>query len=224
MTLPRAFSRPEGEEEITPPFNAKTRSFDSYNAAVVLQSSLQVASKEASGSNSEVSQTSSPCPGSPTVHAAAAALRNVHTQQDNMHNAVDCLMSLSSEASTYDSLPESTNKRKGHSLAPAPRRRLKMRQGPSPLAPKVRGANSPVKLLSGASIHQLKMLAAAYKLCPAPTAEQLQAIADRVGLPKSQLNTWFQSRKVLQDWVQQQPEMRPSDLVGMFYQGSAFIS
>ena len=51
---------------------------------------------------------------------------------------------------------------------------------------------------------QLKMLAAAFKLCPAPTDEQLVAIAGRVGMDVGELGGWFERRRVLGDWVAQQ--------------------
>ena len=55
------------------------------------------------------------------------------------------------------------------------------RPGNSLRAPVAR-APPPVQLLSGASVEQLKLLAAAYKLCPSPTPEQLLAIAERVSI------------------------------------------
>ena len=90
------------------------------------------------------------------------------------------------------------------------------RPGNSLRAPVAR-APPPVQLLSGASVEQLKLLAAAYKLCPSPTPEQLLAIAERVSIAPDSLSVWFASRKVLQDWVQQQPHMNINDLKSMFY-------
>ena len=55
--------------------------------------------------------------------------------------------------------------------------------------------------------YQLKLLAAAFKLCPTPTGEQLAAIASRVGMDEDTLASWFQSRRVLQEWVAQQPQV-----------------
>jgi len=122
-----------------------------------------------------------------------------------------------------------------------PRRRLKMR-GNAPTQPRgskaaaaaaahaaaaasaaepntlcVAGIERPVAILSGASLQQLKLLAAAFKLCPTPTAEQLVAVARHVGVSAGQLETWFQSRRTLQEWVLQQPHMAAEDLARMFY-------
>lgn len=60
----------------------------------------------------------------------------------------------------------------------------------------VSGVAYPIRLLSGASLHQLKLLSAAFKLCPYPTPEQIQAVSQRVNLPPEKLSTWFQSRQV----------------------------
>ena len=64
---------------------------------------------------------------------------------------------------------------------------------------------------------QLKLLAAAFKLCPTPTGEQLAAIASRVGMDEDTLANWFQSRRVLQEWVSQQPQVSSSSMRSMFY-------
>ena len=64
---------------------------------------------------------------------------------------------------------------------------------------------------------QLKLLAAAFKLCPTPTGEQLAAIAGRVGMDEDTLANWFQSRRVLQEWVSQQPQVSSSSMRSMFY-------
>lgn len=81
----------------------------------------------------------------------------------------------------------------------------------------VSGVSYPIRLLSGASLEQLKCLSAAFQLCPHPNPQQIAAIGRRVGLPSEKLETWFQSRRTLQDWMLQQPQMAPSDLAGMFY-------
>lgn len=81
----------------------------------------------------------------------------------------------------------------------------------------VSGVGYPIRLLSGASLEQLKLLSAAFQLCPHPNPQQILAIGARVGLTSEKLETWFQSRRTLQDWVLQQPQMMPSDLASMFY-------
>lgn len=218
VAMPMGFSRPEGPEDISPPnFNVKTRSFESLSVAEVLQSKLG-AGEEAQSSG----------PSSPPAQQAAAVLQSVTAlagaakedgaKSDTDETAIDCLMSLS------------TAKRKAAEVAaPAPRRRLKMRSQPSPLVPKpspspapppASGGRGPAKMHSGASVEQLQLLAAAFKLCPAPSAKQLAAIADRVSLPADRLQQWFDSRKVLQDWIQAQPSISAEDILGMFYQQS----
>ena len=64
---------------------------------------------------------------------------------------------------------------------------------------------------------QLKLLAAAFKICPKPTEQQLDAIASRVGMEAETLAHWFQSRRGLQEWVAQQPHISSSSVRSMFY-------
>ena len=64
---------------------------------------------------------------------------------------------------------------------------------------------------------QLKLLAAAFKLCPSPTEEQISAIASRVAMEPESLKHWFHQRRVLQEWVQQQPHVNSSSIRSMFY-------
>ena len=178
-----------------------------------------------------------PSPSSPTIAAAAEGLLDVRRMPSGMtESAVDCLMSLSSlpkraideddyeEEESY--VEEPLRKRPAPEQLHAARRRLKMRTAgiPSPLSRPGNSMRSPVRappvqLLSGASVEQLKLLAAAYKLCPSPTPEQLLAIAERVSIAPDALGVWFQSRKILQDWVQQQPNLKINDLRSMFYGG-----
>jgi len=202
---PVGFTRPEGPEDISPPplIASKTRSFESLNVAKVLTSKLDpnVAAN----------------PSSPTMASAAAALQKVQTdaKTESDEDAIGCLMALSSADS----------KRKaeaGESMGPpASRRRLKMYEpAPSPLRPVQNNMHAPPppQLLSNANVQQLKLLAAAFKLCPTPSAEQLEAIANRVNLPADRIEQWFASRQVLQDWIRQQPNLRAGNIVEMFYQ------
>lgn len=211
----RAFSRVEGEEEVTPPYTCKTRSFESLAVAHVLTGGM-------SQDPSQMPPPRPPSPSSPTLTAAAEGLLDVQRMPSaSTDSAVDCLMSLSSQPQRQDD----AKKRPAVDHLQVARRRLKMRTAgiPSPLS---RPGNSmqspaarppPVQLLSGASVEQLKLLAAAYKLCPVPTPDQLLAIAERVSIAPDALSVWFHSRKVLQDWVQQQPDMNITDLKNMFY-------
>lgn len=198
------FTRPEGPEDISPPpmIASKTRSFESLNVAKVLTSKMDPTAAD---------------PSSPTVTAAATALQKVQTESkgDSDEDAIGCLMALSSADS----------KRKADSWEsmgpPASRRRLKMVEpAPSPLGPAHNKMNAapPPQLLSNANVQQLKLLAAAFKLCPSPTAEQLEAIAKRVVLPADRIEQWFASRQVLQDWIRQQPSMHAGNILEMFYQ------
>ena len=224
----RVFSREEGEEEVTPPYVSKTRSFDSLAVAHVLTGGMAVQEPSVMPPRPRP-----PSPSSPTLAAAAAGLLDVQRMpSESTNSAVDCLMSLSSlkrgpevvddEAAEEDS---ASKKRPAPDQLQAARRRLKMRTAgvPSPLTRPGNHVRAParpappVQLLSGASVEQLKLLAAAYKLCPTPTPEQLMAIAERVSIAPDALSVWFASRKVLQDWVQQQPHININDLKSMFY-------
>jgi len=151
---------------------------------------------------------------------------------EEAEGAVDCLMQLSSDGTAKPSLVQSPKKRPladdADALKPASRRKLKMKS--SPLSEPRFGASAiehaqpsqsssmqPVALLSSSNPAQLKLLAAAFKLCPTPTGEQLAAIAGRVGMDEDTLANWFQSRRVLQEWVSQQPQVSSSSMRSMFY-------
>jgi len=236
--MPRAFHRPEGEEEITPPYIHKSQSYDeSLSVAFALTQHAAGVPVSAGplGVSTAVQQSAggSSDPGSPTLHAAADALRKVTSASTTMDNAADCLMLLMAAADSPSTAAGAATscgggKRKHAAAQPAPRRRLKMRSTePSPLGISSRSSahgaptastEPPVKLLSNATLEQLQLLAAAFKLCQDPTQEQYVAISKRVGITIDQLTTWFQSRKVLQDWVQQQPRMSAADLMSMFYE------
>ena len=49
---------------------------------------------------------------------------------------------------------------------------------------------------SGASQLQLLQLAAAFRLCPAPSQRQILGISKRLNLPADRLEEWFHSRRV----------------------------
>lgn len=235
MTM-RVVPRSEGEEEITPPYVSKTRSFDALSVAHMLQSQMNQeqllvsTGREVSEGFVEEADSLKACDwrsgtSSPTVAEAAEGLLNVQ-QQNRTESAVDCLMSLSAiasserdEASKHQEAVacETSKKRFSQEQLHAARRRLKLRTGgaPSPLT----RPRPPPKLhpLSGASVQQLRWLAAAYKMCPVPTPEQVDAISERIQIPADAIGAWFQSRKMLQDWVHQQPNMSRSALQGLFY-------
>ena len=258
MVTQQAFVRSEGPEEITPPVPAKQRSFDGLQpvkthsfeslsaAEVLLQSQRGGTARWAE----EAAQDGGLSPGS---EHAAALLRGVRGGARDQDTAVDCLMSLSSTASAA----QGTKRRAA--AAPAPRRKLQIRPSPlgSPNEPAATASAAldstgpppaeTFNLLSTADAAQLRTLAAAYKLCPSPTASQLGAIAHHVGLPADRLLQWFESRQarapspplrlatpprpphrllstrwmcgaqVLQTWVASQPALDADELRGLFY-------
>lgn len=200
-----AYERPEGPEDISPPpvVDKTQRSFESVLAAEVLHSKL--------GNGTGMLQ----------VERGALA---PHTAEKNETDdtAIDCLMSLSSATSGK----RKSSKISASAAHPAPRRRLKMRlpDAPPPAAsqPDVTETASddytlPLPLLSSATVHQLSMLAAAFKLCPAPSKGQIDAISVRVEIPSDRLQQWFESRQVLQDWMDQQPQLSAREVKQMFY-------
>jgi len=81
----------------------------------------------------------------------------------------------------------------------------------------VSGLSAPIRLQGGASVQQLKLLAAAFKLCPHPTEAQIDAVARRVSLTSDRLDAWFRSRRTLQDWVMRQPHLDVAELAATFY-------
>jgi len=60
------------------------------------------------------------------------------------------------------------------------------------------------------TVEQLKLVAAAFHLCPEPTDTQMQAIATRVGLAPERVAAWFAARNALQGWVIEQKRLHPS--------------
>jgi len=84
----------------------------------------------------------------------------------------------------------------------------------------VAGVDKQIRLQSGATLTQLKLLAAAFKLCPNPTPEQIQAIANRVSVTSEKLETWFESRRSLDGWITSQPHLQPADVASMFFEAS----
>lgn len=82
-----------------------------------------------------------------------------------------------------------------------------------------------VSPLSCATLLQLKLLSAAFQLCPQPTCEQIDALARHVSLEPEELVAWFQSRRVLQEWVQQPcgAQLQPASLAKLFYPEASTI-
>lgn len=217
-----AFERPEGPEDISPPpmIEKSQRPFESVLAAQVLHSKL--------GRDAGVHSEQTPANlvrGAGVLQKVKGAIEmeSAEAKSDTDDAAIDCLLSLSSAASSN----KRTVSRLSTSVQPAPRRRLKMRSADLLPAPALEhgvaatassGMLPPrLPLLSSATVQQLSLLAAAFKLCPTPSAEQLDAISARVQLPSERLRQWFESRQVLQDWMNQQPELSARDVMQMFY-------
>ena len=75
-------------------------------------------------------------------------------------------------------------------------------------APKI--TPSSCQPLSGAKTEQLKVLAVAFSLCPAPTDAQLNAIAERADLTAERVTEWFRARRALQGWLREQMQRQPT--------------
>ena len=223
------YVRVEGPEQITPPYQqpavTKQHSFESLSAAHVLSGKLGSEEVPAEDSGSDTSPAMMRSAAAFLCKQREAPLARSDSAQAS-DDAVDCLMSLSSAASAV------SKRKAAPPAAPPPRRKLRMR--PSPLAPaddsaptaaaaasQQAAAPPPTSAvpycLSGASMQQLRVLATAFKLCPTPTEEQLAAVAQRVGLPADRLAQWFESRHVLQGWVQSKPDLGVEELQSMFY-------
>lgn len=145
---------------------------------------------------------SRPLPASPEKEAAtkrseaAAVLAGLNRSDSN--SALDALLGLASAP------VDGRNKR------------LKFTRPPV-VAQAVKAPNSPLKLpaqlLSDAKPWQLCLLAAAFKLCSAPTPAQRAAIAERVQLALESVEFWFRTRQVLETWVGNQPTELRADRV-----------
>jgi len=77
----------------------------------------------------------------------------------------------------------------------------------SPAAPQ---SPPPKRLCSDASVEQLKVCAAAFRLCPNPTHEQMEGIAMRAQLTSMRVAAWFRNRRALQAWVLEQRRAHPT--------------
>lgn len=168
----------EGEGELTPPNRARSPSFSSDQLSndsdlIVAHYLLGISA------------------GAPRV--AREEARPPALQRLDSRDAVDCLVALRTDAKRG----RPSENGGGANATPATRRRLGM--GPRRSAVVARPPE--VQRISSASVLQLKQLAAAYKLCPAPSATQLQAIAARLGLPAERLAGWWANRRGLEAWA-----------------------
>jgi len=77
----------------------------------------------------------------------------------------------------------------------AARRQLKMATTPT----------QPFRLKSSASVHTLKVLAAAFQICSEPDEAQLEAVSRRVGVSAICLSQWWSNRRKLEACVRHDP-------------------
>mmetsp|Transcript_32275 Transcript_32275/g.55228 ORF Transcript_32275/g.55228 Transcript_32275/m.55228 type:complete len:249 (-) Transcript_32275:9-755(-) len=200
----RAYVRPEGNEEITPPVpsagSSKQLSIDSLCVARMLQEKL--------GHPDDFERDLSP-----SLQVAAMALQKVQAQAST-DSAAGCLMSLAGASS------EASPMRRSAVVATrlgAPQ----FRRSGSILTP---GQRLGIKMHSSLTSVQLQMLAAAYKICPHPSEEQLSIVSERVDIDEAELRSWFHSRRVLEVWLLEEQRhgcmTTAEELKEMFYQES----
>jgi len=130
------------------------------------------------------------------------------SSQTGEHAAIDCLMLLSSSAPGADA-PKRKGRESGAGAHNVAKRKLKV-QRQSPVRPAI-------NLRSNASMEQLRVLAATFKICPRPSHEQIEVIAARLAMSTERLTGWFASRLQLQAWVDERPDLRPENIAQMFY-------
>ena len=190
--------RPMGIENAVPPRLGKSDSYDSLSVARILQSKLDPTAGSSLQANALTrcsspvlsSVSSSKAGNSPTIDAAASILRRIarcRAGKAKLHPR--------------------------HSLAAF---HQKPKQAGLPTLC-IHGVENPVRLQSGASLQQLKLLSAAFKLCPEPTPEQLDRIATRVGIPKDKLEAWFERRRTLEKWISQNSHLQAADVASMYF-------
>merc|ERR1719473_129685 len=59
---------------------------------------------------------------------------------------------------------------------------------------------------------KLKILAAAFNACADPSNAELRTLGRRVGMSAAQLKVWYERRRVLESWVQRQPDVRAIEM------------
>lgn len=108
----------------------------------------------------------------------------------------DDLMLLSQAAS---SMRPPTVRQYAHSMGTPPKKRRTRSSAKSPAPPPT-------------GIHRLKMLAVAFKLCPAPDAMEIASLSEYTSVPVAELESWFARRRMLEKWVQRHPDVTASEL------------
>jgi len=187
----RPFSRGDvDEEEVTPPIS-RSRSPDVLSVAHIL-----------AGSAESSAEPSAEPPGlnrSPSIVAAATALLGA-----TAHGTRRRLEVLSE---TSESSPCAKRSRQSADGAD---------QQPPTLWVGAIGKN--VSIRSGATPYQLKLLSAAFQLCPQPTSDQLLRLASHMSVAPQELDTWFQRRRALQEWAQAPgAHLQPATVARLFY-------
>jgi len=120
-------------------------------------------------------------------------------------DGINLLLGLASVKRAKSASTKSTGKRRCPSgrATPAAKRTLQVSDAPNIMT-------SRCQPLSGAKAEQLKVLAIAFLLCPAPTDAQLNYIAQRADLTPERVTAWFRARGALQGWVREQMQRQPS--------------
>lgn len=136
-------------------------------------------------------------------------------------DGINVLLGLATNKKADADPPKSAKRRRSaeQSKTPAAKRTLQVAHTPRMATP------SMCQPLSGAKTEQLKVLAVAFALCPAPSGTQLQAIATRAGLSVERVRDWFRARRALHGWMQEQmqrqPNAAPEELVRVVWRRQA---
>jgi len=200
------------KEEITPPPFARARSSESLSVAHILAMS---------GGGAPVDDAFSPEPPrldrSSSIEAAAAALLGATGGCTRRRLEVAC--------------NDTSHNPELHYVHPRKPKRARQSDALESVAtfdpqdrPKlwVQAIGCHVSQFSSATALQLKLLSAAFQLCPHPTSEQISALSNHVSIAPQELARWFQSRRTLQEWVRQPgAHLQPATLAELFYTEAA---
>uniref|UniRef100_A0A7S2B6D3 Homeobox domain-containing protein n=1 Tax=Haptolina brevifila TaxID=156173 RepID=A0A7S2B6D3_9EUKA len=187
-----SFRRPSvDEEQVTPPIG-RSHSPDILSVAHILASSSTESRAEPPSLNR-----------SPSIMAAATALmeatargtrRRLEVLSDSQTECAKRSPKRSRQSATLDGVVQQSSKLWIGAI----------------------GKN--ISIRSNATPHQLKLLSAAFQLCPQPTNEQLLRLSSHVSVTPQQLNAWFQNRRTLQVWAQAKgAHLQPATLARLFY-------
>jgi len=192
----RPFSRGDvDEEEVTPPIS-RSRSPDVLSVAHILAGSSEPSVEPSAKPSAEPSAEPPGLNRSPSIVAAATALLGA---------------TGSGTRRRLEVLSESS---------PCPKRSRQSADGAEQQPPTlwVGAIGKNVSIRSGATPYQLKLLSAAFQLCPQPTSEQLLRLASHMSVAPQELDTWFQRRWALQEWAQAPgAHLQPATVARLFY-------